>query len=142
LEPVCGHQFTVTTGTIFHDSHLPLSKWFLAVAFMCDAKKSISAMQLQRSLGIGSYRTAWYLAHRIRKAMEQGGSGVFTGQVEADETFVGGKYDKRRNRKPWEKQAVFGVLQRGSDSECSKVKAFPVKTTSRTFLTGAVRDTV
>src|SRR5262245_6752767 len=70
LEAECGHQFSVTTGTIFHDSHLPLSKWFLAVALFINAKKSLSALQLQRDLGIGSYRTAWYLAHRIRHAME------------------------------------------------------------------------
>jgi hypothetical protein len=142
LEAECRHQFTATTGTIFHDSHLPLSKWFLAVTLMCDGKKSISALQLQRSLGIGSYRTAWYLAHRIRKAMEQGGSSPFTGQVEADETFIGGKYDKRRNRKPWDKQAVVGMLERSQNGEPSKVRAFPIKRASKTFLTGAVRDNV
>lgn len=90
LEAECCHQFTVTTGTIFHDFHLPLSKWFLTVALMCDGKKSISAFQLRRSLGIGSYRTAWYLAHRIGKAMAGGGSSPFTGHVEADETLIGG----------------------------------------------------
>jgi transposase-like protein len=67
----CKYQFAATTGTIFHDTHLPLHKWFQAVALMCDAKKGGSAMQLQRSLRIGSYRTAWYLNHRIRKAMEE-----------------------------------------------------------------------
>jgi transposase-like protein len=67
----CKHQFAVTTGTIFHDTHLPLHKWFQAVALMCDEKKGGSAMQLQRNLRIGSYRTAWYLNHRIRKAMEE-----------------------------------------------------------------------
>src|SRR6266550_8187780 len=65
----CGHQFTATVGTIFHDTHLPLNKWFLAIALMCNAKKGLSAKQLQRDLGIGSYRTAWYLAHRIRQSM-------------------------------------------------------------------------
>src|SRR5262245_3269802 len=65
----CGHQFTATAGTIFHDTHLPLTKWFLAIALMCNAKKGLSAKQLQRDLGIGSYRTAWYLAHRIRQSM-------------------------------------------------------------------------
>ena len=69
LEPTCKQQFSATSGTIFNDSHLPLHKWFMALAIVVDAKKSISANQLKEHLGIGSYRTAWYLAHRIRKAM-------------------------------------------------------------------------
>ena len=89
LEPTCKQQFTVTSGTILHDSHLPLRTWFLAVALVCNAKKGLSAMQMQRDLGIKSYRTAWYLNHRIRKAMEEGVS-LFSGVVEADETYVGG----------------------------------------------------
>src|SRR6266545_7465075 len=71
LEPMCKHQFTATTGTLFHDTHLPLPLWFHAIAIYCNAKKSVSAMQLQRDLGIKSYRTAWYLGHRIRKAMAE-----------------------------------------------------------------------
>jgi transposase-like protein len=68
LEATCQHQFTVTSGTIFHDSHLPLHKWFLAVALMVDAKKGVSGNQMMRHLKV-AYRTAWHLAHRIRKAM-------------------------------------------------------------------------
>jgi hypothetical protein len=142
LDTQCGHQFTATTGTVFHDSHLPLSTWFMAVALMVNAKKSLSALQLQRDLGLGSYKTAWHLAHRIRKAMEQQPGGLFTGVVEVDETFVGGKYDKRRKRAPWGKQAVAGVLERGKDGEPSKVRAFPIPTTSRAILTGVVRNNV
>ena len=70
LEETCKQQFSATAGTIFNDSHLPLTKWFMAMALIVDAKKSISANQLKSHLGIGSYRTAWYMAHRIRKAME------------------------------------------------------------------------
>ena len=70
LEPTCKQQFSVTSGTIFHDSHLPLTKWFMALALLADANQSVSANQLMRRLRLGSYRTAWYLAHRIRKAME------------------------------------------------------------------------
>src|ERR1035437_4966151 len=64
----CAHQFSATTGTIFHDTHLPLDTWFAAVALMVDAKKGLSAKQLERNLGC-AYKTAWYLSHRIRKAM-------------------------------------------------------------------------
>ncbi len=128
LEPMCKHQFTATTGTLFHDSHLLLPKWFLAIALYCNAKKSLSAMQLQRDLGIKSYRTAWYLGHRIRKAMEQEG-GVF-GQggnaVEVDETYVGGRFDERRKRARWSKPGVVGILERGSKARPSRVQAFPI----------------
>jgi transposase-like protein len=92
----CGFQFTATSGTLFHDSHLPLRKWFMAMALMCEAKKGISALQLSRHLGV-QHKTAWYLCHRIRKAMEELNAPPLGGQgkvVEIDETFVGGK--KRR----------------------------------------------
>ena len=91
LEETCKQQFSATAGTIFNDSHLPLTKWFMALALIVDAKKSISAKQLQQHLGIGSYRTAWYMAHRIRKSMVNEGSAELTGIVEMDETYLGGK---------------------------------------------------
>src|ERR1700722_7790937 len=89
----CRYQFSVTAGTIFNDTHLPLWKWFLAVYLMCEGKKGISANQLGRSIKV-SYKTAWYLCHRIRKAMTEldaekiGGKGK---TVECDESYVGGK---------------------------------------------------
>src|SRR5947209_7182525 len=94
LNAECKYQFAATTGTIFSDTHLPLSKWMMAIALMCNAKKGMSAKQMERDLGV-SYKTAWYLNHRIRKAMTEG-AGIFSGTVEADETYIGGKFDKRR----------------------------------------------
>lgn len=140
-EKECGFQFTSTAGTIFNDTHLPLRTWFIAIALMLNAKKSLSALQLQRDLGLGSYRTAWHLAHRIRKAMEQP-EGLFSGEVEVDETYVGGKYDKRRGRERKELQTVAGVLQRATKAAHSKVKAFTVKAPSAMCLSGVVRDNV
>jgi transposase-like protein len=117
----CRYQFSVTAGSIFHDSHLPLWKWFLAVYLMTESKKGISANQLSRSLKI-SYKTAWYLCHRIRRAMvEVGIQPQLTGTVEVDETYVGGKYDKRRKRGPWDKQPVIGLLQRNGKFEARKI---------------------
>jgi hypothetical protein len=88
----CHEQFTVTVGTIFEDSHLPLRKWLMAFALLCSAKKGISALQLQRELDLGSYRTAWHLAHRIRHAMSKEPlAGLLRGTVEADESYIGGK---------------------------------------------------
>jgi hypothetical protein len=87
----CRQQFTVTVGTVFEDSKVPLNKWLLAVHLVCASKKGISAHQLHRMLGV-TYKTAWFMAHRIREAMvptdngPMGGDGTF---VEADETFIG-----------------------------------------------------
>jgi transposase-like protein len=90
LKKTCSQQFSATSGTIFGDSHLPLKKWFMALAIVVDAKKGISANQIKQHLGIGSYRTAWYMAHRIRKAMVDS-TGLLDGIVEIDETYIGGK---------------------------------------------------
>jgi transposase-like protein len=88
----CREQFTVTTQTVMEDTHLPLKVWAMAFHFMTTAKKGMSALQLQRNLGIGSYRTAWFLAHRIREAMRcEPVAGMLKGTVECDETFIGGK---------------------------------------------------
>src|SRR5713101_7180727 len=114
----CGKRFTSTVGTIFHSSHLPLQSWFMAIAFVVDAKKGVSALQLQEHLGIGSYRTAWYMVHRIRKAMVELFPTKLSGIVEVDETYIGGK-TKRRHPKPsnktWyqKKDMVIGMRERG-----------------------------
>ncbi len=89
----CKSQFTVTVNTVMEDSHLPLSTWAKAFHLICSSKKGMSALQLQRNLGLGSYRTAWFLAHRVREAMKcQPVSGMLKGQVQADEAYIGGKY--------------------------------------------------
>ena len=135
LEPSCKHQFSATAGTIFHDSHLPLTKWFLAVAMIADAKKGVSAKQLQRHLGIGSYKTAWYMAHRIRKAMEDTEGSLLTGTVEVDETYIGGKYDPRRKRARYEKAAVIGLVERGG-----KVRTMKLNAVTKQTLVGTIAD--
>lgn len=86
----CGYQFTVTVGTIFHDTHLPLRKWFVATFLMCESKKGISALQMKRTIKV-AYKTAWYLCHRIRAAMAKVNPEPLRGIVEVDETYVGGK---------------------------------------------------
>jgi len=112
----CDYQFTVTAGTIFNDSHLPLNKWFIATLLLCEAKKGMSACQMQRTLGIGSYRTAWYLCHRIRAAMVEVNRPMLSGKVEMDETYVGGKnLWKGWAAKNDNKEVVIGIRQRGGD---------------------------
>ena len=109
---LCRYQFSVTSGTIFHDTHLPLPKWFAAVYLICESKKGISANQIKRSLHTG-YNTAWYLCHRIREAMKETAPNKLGGTVEIDETYVGGK--KRRWRRKSVKQVVIGIRQRNGD---------------------------
>jgi transposase-like protein len=110
----CHQQFSPTAGTLFADSHLPLIVWFHAIGLILNAKKGISAKQLQRDLGIGGYKTAWYLNHRIREAMAEGDPKPLGGIVEIDETYVGGrvrgmgvKYAKKQ------KKVVMGAVERG-----------------------------
>lgn len=88
----CRQKFAVTMGSVMEDSHLPLSLWLKAFHYMASSKKGMSALRLQRDLGIGSYRTAWFLAHRIREAMRaEPMAGALKRQVQCDETWVGGK---------------------------------------------------
>jgi transposase-like protein len=101
------------TGSIFHDSHLPLPKWILATYLITESKKGMSANQMKRILGV-SYKTAWYLCHRIRDAMAQAqvDAKPLSGIVEADETFVGGKAHGMGRAYKGNKAIVVGVVQR------------------------------
>ncbi len=113
----CRYQFSVTAGTVFHDSHLPLWKWFLAIYMVGKSKKGISGKQLQRMLGV-SYKTAWYLGHRIRSAMEEDSPVPLRGIVEIDETFIGGRYreDPINRKGPHaNKQMVLGAIERDGE---------------------------
>ncbi|MHB8525123.1 MAG: IS1595 family transposase [Candidatus Acidiferrales bacterium] len=108
----CEYQFSVTVDTIFHDTHLPLVTWFLATFLLCEAKKGMSACQIQRSLGIKTYKTAWYLCHRIRAAMVEANRKRLGGVVEMDETYVGGKAHGKTGRGAANKEVVIGIRQR------------------------------
>jgi transposase-like protein len=114
LNKDCHQQFSPTAGTLFADSHLPLITWFHAIGLILNAKKGISAKQLQRDLGIGGYKTAWYLNHRIRESMKEVSPVPLGGIVEIDETYVGGrirgmgvKFAKKQ------KKVVVGAVERG-----------------------------
>jgi transposase-like protein len=109
----CDYQFTATSGTIFHDSHLPLIKWFTCVYLLCESRKGMSANQIKRMLGI-SYKTAWYLCHRVRHAMKIVDAPMLSGKVEMDETYIGGRRRNMPRVGPHtNKQTVIGIRQRG-----------------------------
>ncbi len=116
----CRYQFSVTVGTVLADSHLPLWKWFLAVYLMCESKKGVSANQVKRTLKV-SYKSAWYLCHRIRHAMGEDDQAPLEGIVEADETYVGGKKTGFRTKQDAalhrrdNKSIVVGAVQRGGE---------------------------
>lgn len=107
----CRYQFSVTAGTIFHDSHLSLYKWFLAIYLMTESKKGMSALQIKRTLDI-AYQTAWYLCHRIRAAMRDINSELLRGIVEVDETYVGGKTRHMGRGYKGNKAIAIGAVQR------------------------------
>ena len=136
----CDHHFSVTSGTIMHDTHLPLRKWFAAVYLMCESKKGISAHQLRRTLGV-AYRTAWYLCHRIREAM---GNDPLTGPtlvgvVEVDETLVGGKVKGKGRRYTGNKVIVAGAIQRGGNVRMERIPDVR-KATLHGFISRNVKD--
>jgi transposase-like protein len=109
----CRYQFSIISGTIFHDSHLPLTKWFIAVYLMTESKKGMSANQIKRILGFKGYQTAWYLCHRIRKAMAELPLEKLSGIVEVDETYIGGKRRHVGCGYKGNKTMVLGAVQRG-----------------------------
>lgn len=122
----CRKKFTVRVGTLYERSHVKLHKWLMATHLLCASKKGMSAHQLHRMLGV-TYKTAWFMAHRIREAMRPDGSdasplGGAGKSVEADETYVGGKAKNRAFRKePPKKEAVVALVERDG-----RVKSFHV----------------
>jgi transposase-like protein len=146
----CRKQFTVTVGTIFEGSHVGLHKWLLAFYLLCSSKKGMSAHQLHRMLGI-TYKSAWFMAHRIRYAMEQPAfSRLLSGTVEADETYVGGK-PRRPNKRQYapldpkkkdprltgrgtDKTPVVALVERGGE-----VRSFRMANVTAESIGGAIR---
>ena len=136
----CRYQFSVTAGTIMHDSHLPLRKWFIAIYLMCESKKGISALQLKRTIKV-AYKTAWYLCHRIREAM---GNDPFDGPtllgiVEVDETLVGGKTRGKGRAYKGNKTWVAGAIQRNGGIKLERIPNTR-KGTLHDFINRTVKD--
>jgi len=135
----CKRQFTVTVGTIFERSKVPLSKWWLAIHLMASSKKGISAHQLHRMLGV-SYQTAWFVMHRLREAMRSGDLAPMGGPgtiVEIDETFIGQKEDMPKRRGFAHKHAILSLVERGG-----KVRSFHVAGTTAAHLVPILRANI
>lgn len=140
----CGHcrkQFTVTAGTIFERSHVPLHKWIQAVTLLTCSKKGVSSHQVHRMLGV-SYPTAWFMMHRIREGLRDGSLGPLGGPngnaVEADETFIGRKRGVEKPKGGYShKHAVLALVERGG-----KVRAFHINTVTKEEIGKIVRENV
>ena len=125
----CRKQFTVTVNTIFEGSHIKLTKWLMAIHLFCSSKKGISAHQLHRMLGI-TYKTAWFMAHRIRYAISQPPlKKKLKGIVEADETYIGGKGHGKAGRGAEKKTPVLTLVERKG-----RIKSSPIEHVSRKTL--------
>ena len=121
----CRKKFTVTVGTIFEATKIPLQKWFLAIWFATSHKKGISSHQLAKDIGV-TQKSAWFMLHRVREMLRDKAPELLEGEVETDETFIGGKdgwkhKDKRvpnsRGRSTKVKTPVFGIVQRGGPTQ-------------------------
>ncbi len=140
----CDKPFTVTVGTVFESSHIPLHKWVYGMHLMSASKKGISALQLQRVLGLGSYRTAWFMSHRLREALRATDQDPIGGEgkvVEADETYylkvkepstvnAQGLPYKKKGRGPANKRPIVALVERGG-----QVRAFHVGNVDRATVT-------
>jgi transposase-like protein len=131
----CRKQFTVTVGTVFERSHIPLNKWLMAAFLICSSKKGMSALQMSRMLGV-SYKSTWFMMHRIREAMRVLKPGPLGGEgkiVESDETFIGGKAKNRAFRSPAKKVPVLALIERGNQA-----RSFPLEN----LKSGAIRAAI
>ena len=137
----CTKQFTVTVGTLFERSHIPLYKWVLAFRLMMSSKKGISAHQLHRTLEI-TYKSAWFMAMRVREALRVGSFDTPLGGqnkvVEADETFIGGRAKNRKNKIP-PKEAVFALVERDGKVRSRHVPDISAKTLRKAIVTQTSR---
>lgn len=140
----CRKQFTVTVGTLMQGSHITLRQWVQAFHSMCSHKKGVSALQLQRNLGLGSYRSAWHLTHRIRLAMNEDPlASLLKGVVEVDETYIGGKPRKGGNGEAskrgrgTKKAPVMAMVERNGN-----IISKPVANVTAKTLKSAIREAV
>ncbi|HZY97468.1 MAG TPA: IS1595 family transposase [Candidatus Cybelea sp.] len=148
----CDRQFTVKVGTVFEDSPIPFTKWLPAIWLLSSNKNGISSYELAKALRV-TQRTAWFILHRIRLAFKDDDTSPLSGEVEADETFIGGRLRHRHRshlhiptgRKavgPKGKTPILGVLQRGKDGKGSKVRGWVIPDTRKKTMLPKIYETV
>jgi len=137
------YNFSALVGTIFENTNIPLRTWFQTILLMCQSKKGVSALQIQRTLGLGSYRSAWYMCHRVRSAMENTDFQKLMGVVEVDETYIGGN-NRNRHAKDRKAKAYSSkkVTVAGAIARKGSVVAKVISEASSSRLHGFIMDTV
>jgi len=137
----CDGSTSLTAGTVFQDTRKPLRTWFLAMWFITSQKNGVSALGLQRVLGLGSYETAWTWLHKLRRAMVRPGRDLLTGEVEIDETFVGGPEEGKRGREI-EKKSIVVVAAEKNGRGIGRIRLKHIKEASAKSLLEFIRETV
>lgn len=138
----CDLQVSVTAGTIFQDTHQPLRLWFRAIWYVTNQKSGVSALGLQRVLGLGSYRTAWTWLHKLRRAMVRPGRERLSGTVEVDETYVGGEKSGKRGRGAAGKSLVLIAVEDKGEEGMGRIRLRRVADASAQSLMPAVGEMV
>jgi transposase-like protein/ribosomal protein L37AE/L43A len=137
----CDRQVSVTAGTIFQDTHTPLRSWFRAMWWVTAQKNGVSALGLQRVLGLGSYQTAWAWLHKLRRAMVRPGRDRLAGVVEVDETYLGGLEEGKRGRQT-EKKALIVVAAQEEGRNIGRIRMRRITDASAASLIPFVRDSI
>jgi len=138
----CRRELSITAGTVFEDSHLPLMRWFSAAWYVTSQKPGASALGLQRVLGLGSYRSAWAMLHKLRRAMVRPGRDLLTGELEVDETYIGGAKGRGAGRGSAGKAIVAIAVEALPRGTCGRVRLARIPNCSEPVLTGFVGDVV
>lgn len=138
----CDMQVSLTAGTIFQDTHKPLHVWFQAIWYVTNQKHGVSALGLQRALGLGSYRTAWTWLHKLRRAMVRPGRDRLSGTVEVDETYVGGFKSGKRGRGASGKALVLIAVEDKGAKGFGRIRLLQIPDASSKSLVAAVKATV
>lgn len=141
----CRRQVSVTAGTVFQDTRLPLVLWFRAMWNVTNEKNGVSALSLQRALGLGSYKTAWFLLHKLRRAMVRPDRDKLEGTVEVDEAYWGGKEEGVVGRLTKDKALIFIAVEErieGKRTIVGRCRLFKIPDTLRTTLHQAIADTI
>lgn len=138
----CDRQTTLRAGTLFHGSKKPLMDWFLAIWLFTSSKRGISAKELQRQLGYGSYQTAWTMLHKVRKLVVVPGRSKLQNEVEVDEAYVGASEQGVKGRGTNTKKIVVCAVERGAWNRTGRVRLRTVKKVDRLSLCGFIQDVV
>lgn len=137
----CRRQTSATAGTIFHKARIPLRKWFLAMWLVCTQKTGLSAMGLQREAGLGSYQTAWMVLQKLRQATVRLGRDRLTGEIEVDETYLGGEHEGMRGRTLIGK-ALVAIAVELNGKKVGRIRLRHVPDASGASLVGFIEDCV